>query len=59
MLTDKKVDAATFAKAVELWGKRGTMDMVAVMSTYAVSGFFAIAVDERSAEGKPELPAVK
>jgi 4-carboxymuconolactone decarboxylase len=59
MLTEKKVDSATFAKAVELWGKRGTMDMVAVMNTYAVSGFFAIAVDERSPEGKPELPAVK
>jgi 4-carboxymuconolactone decarboxylase len=59
MLTDKKVESATFAKAVELWGKRGTMDMVAVMNTYAVSGFFAIAVDEHSAEGKPTLPAVK
>jgi 4-carboxymuconolactone decarboxylase len=55
----KKVDSATFAKAVELWGKRGTMDMVAVMNTYAVSGYFAIAVDEHSPEGKPELPAVK
>lgn len=56
---DKKVEPATFAKAVELWGKRGTMDMVAVMNTYAVSGYFAIAVDERSPEGRPELPAVK
>lgn len=56
---DKKVDSATFGKAVQLWGKRGTMDMVAVMSTYAVSGYFAIAVDERSPEGKPELPAVE
>jgi len=59
LLNDKKVDSATFAKVVELWGKRGAMDMVAVMNTYAVSGFFAIAVDERSAEGRPELPAVK
>jgi 4-carboxymuconolactone decarboxylase len=59
MFHDRKVDSATFAKAVELWGKRGAMDMVAVMSTYAVSGYFAIAVDEHSAEGKPELPAVK
>jgi hypothetical protein len=42
-----------------LWGKRGTMDMVAVMNTYAVSGYFAIAVDERAAEGKAELPQVK
>jgi 4-carboxymuconolactone decarboxylase len=56
---DKKVDSATFAKIVSLWGKRGAMDMVAVMNTYAVSGYFAIAVDERSPEGKPELPAVK
>jgi 4-carboxymuconolactone decarboxylase len=59
MFHDKKVDSATFAKAVEFWSKRGAMDMVAVMSTYAVSGYFAIAVDERSPEGKPELPAVK
>ena len=59
MLHDKKVDSATFAKAVELWSKRGTMDMVAVMNTYVVSGYFAIAVDEHSPEGKPELPAVK
>jgi len=59
MLTDKKVDSATFAKAVELWGKRGVMDMVAVMNTYAVSGYFAIAVDEHAAEGKPQLPALK
>ena len=59
MLTDKKVDSATFAKAVQFWGKRGTMDMVAAMNTYAVSGFFAIAVDEHAAEGKAELPGVK
>jgi 4-carboxymuconolactone decarboxylase len=56
---DKKVDSATFAKAVELWGKRGTMDMVAAMNTYAVSGYFAIAVDEHSPEGKPTLPIGK
>jgi 4-carboxymuconolactone decarboxylase len=59
MLHDRKVDSATFAKAVEFWGKRGTMDMVAVMSAYVVSGYFAIAVDERSPEGKAELPPVK
>lgn len=59
LLNDKKVDSATFAKVVELWGKRGAMDIVAVMNTYAVSGFFAIAVDEQAAEGKAPLPAVK
>jgi hypothetical protein len=59
MFRDKKVDSATFAKAVALWNKRGVMDMVAAMNTYAVSGYFAIAVDEHSPEGKPTLPAVK
>jgi len=59
LFNEKKVDSATFAKVVELWGKRGAMDMVAVMNTYAVSGFFAIAVDEHAAEGKAALPAVK
>ena len=32
------------------------MDLVAVMSTYAVSGFYAIAVDEHVAAGQPTLP---
>ena len=36
---DTYVDSATFAKTVGLWGKRGTMDMVALMNTYAVSGY--------------------
>jgi 4-carboxymuconolactone decarboxylase len=55
LFTDKKVDSATFAKAVELFGQRGVMDLVAVMNTYAVSGFYAIAVDEHAPTGKPSL----
>jgi len=55
VFADKKVDSATFAKIVELFGKRGAMDMVAVMNTYAVSGFYAIAVDEQAAPGKPSF----
>jgi len=55
MFTDKKVDSATFAKAVELFGQRGVMDIVAVMNTYAASGFYAIAVDEQAAVGKTPL----
>jgi len=55
MFTDKKVDSATFAKVVDLFGKGGAMDMVAVMNTYAVSGFFGIAVDEHPAPGKRPL----
>ena len=55
LFTDKKVDSTTFAKAVEFYGKRGAMDLVAVMNTYAVSGFYAIAVDEHPAPGKQPL----
>jgi len=32
------------------------MDLVAVMSTYAVSGFYAIAVDEHVPADQPQLP---
>lgn len=55
MLRDKNMDSATFAKAVDLFGPRGAMDMVAVMNTYAVSGFFAIAVDQHMPAGTPML----
>jgi len=55
MFTDKKVDSATFAKAVELFSRRGAMDLVAVMNTYVVSGFYAIAVDEQPPPGKAGL----
>ncbi len=55
---DGKMDSATFAKATQLFGRRGAMDMVAVMSTYAVSGFFAIAVDEHMPPGRADLEPV-
>jgi 4-carboxymuconolactone decarboxylase len=57
--TDKKVDSATFAKAVEFFGQRGAMDLLAVMNTYAVSGFYAIAVDEHPPAGRPALERTK
>jgi 4-carboxymuconolactone decarboxylase len=59
LFTDKKVDPATFAKAVQLFTQRGVMDMVAIMNTYAVSGFYAIAVDEHPASGRAPLPPAK
>jgi len=46
LLRDKQMNSATFAEAVELFGEHGAMELVAVMSTYAVSGFYAIAVNE-------------
>lgn len=55
LFSDRRVDSATFAKAVDLFGPEGVMDIVAVMNTYAVSGFYAIAVDEQPAPGQPAL----
>ena len=55
LIQDNKMDAATFAKAAQLFGKKGAMDLVAVMSTYAVSGFYATAVDEHMPAGRPDL----
>ena len=55
MLTDKKVDSATYAKVAELYGKKGAMDIVAIMITYADSGFYGIAVNEQPAPGKQPL----
>ena len=58
MLHDGKMDSTTFGKAAQLFGRRGAMDMVAVMSTYAVSGYFAIAVDEHMPPGPQDLESV-
>jgi 4-carboxymuconolactone decarboxylase len=54
----RRMSSATFAKAEQLYGKKGALDLVAVMSTYAVSGFYAIAVDEHPPAGKPSLPVI-
>jgi 4-carboxymuconolactone decarboxylase len=56
LLRDRRMDSETFAKARELYGDHGAMDLVAVMSTYAVSGFYAIAVDEHMPADQPRLP---
>ena len=56
LLTDHRMSAATFATARKLFGDHGAMDLVAVMSTYAVSGFYAIAVDEQMPPGTARLP---
>jgi 4-carboxymuconolactone decarboxylase len=58
LIGTRRMSSATFAKAEQLYGKKGALDLVAVMSTYAVSGFYAIAVDEHPPAGKPSLPAV-
>jgi len=52
LLNDKEVDSATFAKVQDLFGDKGTMDLVAIMVTYIASGYYAIAVDEHMLNGE-------
>jgi 4-carboxymuconolactone decarboxylase len=56
LIGKRHMSSDTFAKVKKLYGDKGAMDMVAVMGTYAVSGFFAVAVDEHPPAGKPSLP---
>ena len=56
MLRDRKMSSQTFAKAKQLFGDKGAMDLVAVMATYAVSGFYAIAVDQHLPADQARLP---
>jgi 4-carboxymuconolactone decarboxylase len=56
MLRDKKMSSETFATAKRLFGDKGAMDLVAVMATYAVSGFYAIAVDQHLPGDQARLP---
>jgi len=58
LIGKRNMSSETFAKVKKLYGDKGAMDMVAVMGTYAVSGFFAIAVDEHPPAGKPSLPVL-
>jgi 4-carboxymuconolactone decarboxylase len=59
LFDERRVDSATFAAIVSQLGRRGAMDLVAVMNTYAVSGFFAIAVDEHMPPGRPDLTPIR
>jgi 4-carboxymuconolactone decarboxylase len=56
LFTNRRMSSETFANAVEHFGQHGAMDLVAVMSTYAVSGFYAIAVNEHPGGAAPLEP---
>ena len=58
VLRDHKLDSATFAKAVELFGKQGTVELVLVMGDYTLNSMLLAALDQHlPAERKPLLPA--
>jgi 4-carboxymuconolactone decarboxylase len=57
LLREHKLDSATFAKAVELFGKQGTVELVTLMGDYMLNSLVTNAFDQHlPAERKPLLP---
>ncbi len=57
MLGQRKVSSATFAEALRLFGRRGTVDLVELMSLYSATAAEVAAFDVQLKEGqKPLLP---
>src|SRR5579864_8272700 len=57
LLREHKLDSATFAKAVELFGKQGTVELVTLMGDYMLNSLVTNAFDQHlPADRKPLLP---
>lgn len=57
LLREHKLDSATFAKAVQLFGNQGTVELVTLMGDYMLNGLLTNAFDQHlPAERKPLLP---
>ena len=57
ILREHKLDSGTFAKAVELFGKQGTVELVTLMGDYTLNALLTAALDQRlPPDRKPLLP---
>ena len=57
LLRGHKLDSGTFAKAVALFGKQGTVELVTLMGDYTLNGLVLEALDQHlPADRKPLLP---
>lgn len=57
ILREHKLDAGTFAKAVELFGKQGAVELVILMGDYTLNAMLLDALDQHlPPERKPLLP---
>lgn len=58
VLREHKLDSGTFAKAVELFGKQGSVELVLLMGDYMLNSMLLDALDQHlPAERKPLLPS--
>ena len=55
----KKLGSATFARAVELFGRRGVLELAALMGTYAMTAVILNTVDQQLHPGQPALLPVR
>ena len=55
---EHRVSSDTFAKTVEAFGQRGTVELIGVMGDYAMVGMMLQAVDQQL-PGRPALPPLK
>lgn len=58
LLHDRRMSDKTFDAVVNFFGRTEAMNMVGIMSSYAISGFYAVAVDEK-VPGTPQLPRTR
>jgi len=57
IIREHKLDSATFAKAVDLFGKQGTVELVILMGDYTLNAMLLDALDQHlPADRKPLLP---
>jgi 4-carboxymuconolactone decarboxylase len=57
LFREHKLNSDTFAKAVELFGKQGTVELVTLMGDYTLNGLLLAALDQHQpADRKPLLP---
>ncbi len=58
LFREHKLDSGTFAKAVDLFGKQGTVELVTLMGDYTLNALLLDALDQHlPADRKPLLPA--
>lgn len=58
LLREHKLDSPTFAKAVELFGTQGTVELVTLMGDYTLNGLLLAALDQHlPPDRKPLLPS--
>ena len=58
LLREHKLDSGTFAKAVELFGKQGTVELVTLMGDYTLNGLLLDALDQHlPPDRRPLLPS--